>query len=113
MSVSGNFAAPDCMHVQQLSKVGVIPSEGVELFRGRIFVSTLTSRLAEACCNLIKGAALGLWHLEVSEDKEAEQQNCEDDEDVGATELLQGHQRQNMISFELWARFMYSVTVNS
>lgn len=84
------------MHVWQLSKVGVIPPEGVELVRGRVLVSTLTSWLAEARCNLIKGAALCLWHLEVGEDKEAEQQDGEDDEDVRATELLQAHQRQNM-----------------
>lgn len=80
------------MYVWQLSKVGVISSEGVELFRSRVFVSTLTSCKAEACCNLIKCATLGLWHLEVGEDKEAEQQDSEDNEDVRATELLQRHQ---------------------
>lgn len=75
--------------MNRYSEVRVVPPQGVELFRGRVFVSTLTSCLTEACCDLIKGAALSLRHLEVGEGEEAEQQDGEDDEDVGAAQLLQ------------------------
>jgi len=72
----------------QLSEVGVVPPQRVEFFGGGVFVSTLTSRMAETCCDLIKAAALCFRHLEIGEDEEADQQDGEDDEDVGATELL-------------------------
>lgn len=75
-------------YVKQLSKV--VPPEGVKLFRGWVLISTMSSWLAEAHCNLVKGATPGLWHLEVGEDKKAQEQDGEDDEDVGATQLLQG-----------------------
>lgn len=91
------------VNVQQLSKVGVIPPEGVELFRGRVLVSSMTGCLAEACGDLIKGAALSLWHLEVGEGEEAEQQDGEDDEDVWATELLRDIQGKIYFFTELWA----------
>lgn len=46
-------------------------------------------RLTEAGGDLLEGAALGLGDPEVGEHCEAQQQHCEDDEDVGATQLLQ------------------------
>lgn len=86
-------------HLQQLSKVRVVPPEGVELFGGGVLVSTLTSRLAELRGDLVEGAAFGLGHLEVGEGEEAEQQNSKDDEDVGPTKLL--HQNQTSHIFSL------------
>lgn len=56
----------------------------------------MRSRLAEAHCNLVKGATLGLWHLEVGKDEKAQKQDGEDDEDIGATQLLHVNQRQNI-----------------
>lgn len=75
-------------YMNKLSKIRVIPPQGVEFFWGWVLVRSLTCCLAEARCNLIKSAALSFWNLEVGEDEEAEQQDGEDDEDVGATELL-------------------------
>lgn len=75
----------------QLLKVRVIPSEGAELFRGRVLVGSVTSRLAESSSDLIEGPALCLWQLEVGEDEEADQQDGEDDEDIRAAELLEWH----------------------
>lgn len=78
----------------QLSKVRIIPPECAELFRGRVFISTAASWLSKACRNLIKGTPLGFGHLEVGEDEEAHQENSEDDEDIGTTELLKGEKHQ-------------------
>lgn len=74
----------------RFSKVGIVPSQGVELFSSRVLVSSVASRLPKAGSDFIEGPALRLWQLEVGEDEEAEQQHSEDDEDVRATELLTG-----------------------
>lgn len=58
----------------------------MELIRGLVALAAPT--LPEARGNLIKGPAFGLRHLEVGEDEEEHEQHCEDDEDVGAAELL-------------------------
>ena len=71
------------------SERGVGP-KAVELIRG-VFLPP-ASRLAEAGGDLVEGAALGLRDLEVGEDEEAQQEHCEDDEHVGATQVLQGGQ---------------------
>lgn len=44
--------------------------------------------LPEAGSDLIEGPAFGLRNFEVGEDEEEYQQHREDDEDVGATQLL-------------------------
>lgn len=59
----------------------------------------MISWMTEICCNLIEGAAFGLWNLEVGENEEAQQQDCEYDEDIRATELLQ--KRQIVMDCEL------------
>lgn len=63
-----------------------VGTQAVELIRG--LVSMGGTPLAELGSNLIKGSAPGLRHLEVGEDEEEDQQDGEDDEDVGATEVL-------------------------
>lgn len=78
----------------QLSEVGVVPSQGVELFSGRVLVSSVARRLPESGGNLIEGPPLCLRQLEVGEDEEAEQQHSEDDEDVRAAELLKPHYKE-------------------
>lgn len=85
----------ECERVQ-LSKVGVVPSQGVELLSSRVLVSSVTGRLPESSSNLIEGPALCLRQLEVGEDEEAEQQHSEDDEDVRATELLKTRDKENV-----------------
>lgn len=45
--------------------------------------------LPEAGSDLIEGPAFGLRNFEVGEDEEEHQQHREDDEDVGAAELLE------------------------
>lgn len=77
-------------------KVGIVSSQGVELFGRRVLVSSTTSRLAEAGRDLVEGPALRLRQLEVGEDEEAEQQHSEDDEDVRAAELLEGEHEGNV-----------------
>lgn len=68
------------------SELGVGP-QTVELLR-RVLLPAGGGRLAEAGGDLVKRSALGLRHFEVSEDEEKEQQYSEDDEDVGAAQLL-------------------------
>lgn len=80
-------------------KVRVVPPQHVKLLRGRVLVSGLTGEFSEVCSDVVEGAAFGLRHFEVGEDEEAEQQDGEDDEDVGATELLRGQQRKRDDSF--------------
>lgn len=46
------------------------------------------SCLAEARGDLVERSAPGLRHFEVGEDEEQEQQHSEDDEHVGAAQLL-------------------------
>lgn len=76
----------------QASELGV-GTHAVEVI-GRILLAA--GRLAEAGGDLVERAALGLGHLEVSEDEEAQQQHSEDDEDVRSAQLLQRH-RDNSI----------------
>lgn len=78
------------------SKVGIVPSQGVELFGSRVLVSSVASRLPEAGSDLIEGPALRLRQLEVGEDEEAQQQHGEDDEDVRAAQLLTGEYKGDM-----------------
>lgn len=54
----------------------------------RALVSVGGSPLAELGGDLVEGSALGLGHLEVGEDEEEDQQDGEDDEDIGPTEVL-------------------------
>lgn len=63
-----------------------IGSQAVELLRRVLF--SRGSRLAEAGRDLVERPALGLWHFEVGEDEEHEQQHGEDDKYVGAAQLL-------------------------
>lgn len=78
----------------QLSKVGIVPPQGVELLGSRVLVSSVTRRLAEPGGDLIEGPPLCLRQLEVGEDEEAEQQHGEDDEDVRAAELLKAQYKE-------------------
>lgn len=77
-------------------KVGIVSSQGVELFCSRVLVGSTTSRLPEAGSDLVEGPALRLRQLEVGEGEEAEQQHSEDDKDVRATELLRGGDKGSM-----------------
>lgn len=75
--------------------LGVRP-QAVELVRGLVVPLPAAAALPEARGNFIKGSALCLGHLEVGEDEEDDQQHREDDEDVGATELLGGREGGEM-----------------
>lgn len=77
----------------QLSKVRIVPPQGVELLSSRVLVRSVAGRLPEAGSDLIEGPALRLGQLEVGEDEEAEQQHSEDDEDVRPAELLMGENK--------------------
>lgn len=59
-----------------------IGPQAVELLR-RVFLSSHHGRLAEAGSDIVKRPALGLWHFEVGEDEEYEQQHDEDDVHIG------------------------------
>lgn len=72
-----------------VSELGIGP-QAVELLRRRFFCSR-NGRLAEAGSDIIKRPAFGLWHSEVGEDEEYEQQHDEDDKHVGTAELLLKH----------------------
>lgn len=59
----------------------------------RLVVSLTTATaatLSQPRGNFIKGSALCLGHFEIGEDEKDDQQHCEDDKDVGTTELLRG-----------------------
>lgn len=77
----------------QASELGV-GAQAVEVV-GCILLAA-AGRLAETGGNLVERAALGLGHLEVREDEEAQQQHSEDDEDVGPTQFLQRHRRSGV-----------------
>lgn len=93
----------------QISEVGIVPSQGVELFSSRVLVSSKTGRLPEAGSDLVEGPALRLRQLEVGEDEEAEQQHSEDDEDVRPTELLTGEYEEDVrlgsLSRMMWMNY--------
>ena len=60
----------------------------VELLCGVLPKRLARRGVTEAGRDLVEGAALGLRDLEVGEHEEAQQHHREDDEDVGATQLL-------------------------
>lgn len=68
------------------SHLGVSPQRVEELLR--CLVALAGTPLPEAGSDLIEGPAFGLRNFEVGEDEEEYQQHREDDEDVGATQLL-------------------------
>lgn len=69
------------------SHLGVGPQRVEELLR--CLVTLVCTALPEARRDLIEGPAFGLGNFEVSEDEEEHQENREDDEDIGTTELLE------------------------
>lgn len=69
------------------SHLGVSPQRVEELLR--CLVALAGTPLPEAGSDLIEGPAFGLRNFEVGEDEEEYQQHREDDEDVGATQLLE------------------------
>lgn len=72
-----------------------VGSQAVELLR--VLFQSAGGRLPEAGWNLVKRPAPGLWHFEVSEDEEYEQQHDEDDEHVGAAQFLRRDVRRKTI----------------
>lgn len=64
-----------------------VGAQAVELL-GRVLFSTCGCCLPETRRDFVERPALGLWHFEVGEDEEQEQQHGEDDEDIRATQLL-------------------------
>jgi len=64
-----------------------VGSQAVELLR-RVLLHSAAGRPAEAGRDLVKRPTLGLRHFEEGEDEEQEQQHGEDDEHVGAAQLL-------------------------
>ena len=75
-------------------ELGVGSPQAVHLVRRILLPSGI---MAEASGDLVKRSSLGFGHHEVGEDEEAQQQHGEDDEDVGATQLLQRIQKSYII----------------
>lgn len=64
-----------------------VSSQAVELLWIE-FLSSPAGSLTESGSDVVKRSPLCLWHFEVGEYEEQEQQHSEDNEDIGTTQLL-------------------------